>query len=608
MPEVQAGDFFGTVAPNVEENAPPLRIPQRDGYLAIRDYYGREKVPRETGIVLPVGCGKSGLITLVPFAVRARRLLAITPYVQLASQLYGDFDFSSPSECFYVRCSVLPGPQYPEPVEIRGQRTNIGDLHDADVVVTNIGQLQGEGNRWLAELPGDFFDVIAFDEGHHSVADTYEALKKAFPDARIINFSATPRRADGRVMPGEVIYSYPVRDAIAEGYVKDLRALVLNPASLRYVRQEDGDEVEVDLEEVRRLGDEDAGFRRSIVTSPETRDTIVDASIHELRRIRQETGENRLKIIAAALNRAECINTVEAYRARGLRAEFVHSLEGAANERVREMLQNHQLDVIVQVRMLGEGFDHPYLSVAAIFTVFRSLSPFVQFVGRVMRAIAPNAPDSLLNRGTVIYHAGSNIAPRWEDFREFSGADQEYYEQLLPEIEWDFGDANEIRIEPEVPNRRRHRRATVDIRGQEDVTVEEVPLIEQDQEALDALQLLRSRGYSDDDIQRGLQQIRGPRWAQRQAARQALDDRVRHAAGEILSRRGVSHRARSLDPASGRENFVVVKTAIDRKIMALVGRPVGDRPNYSREELDEIRREMKALLAQVEEELFDAGT
>ena len=31
--------------------------------------------------------------------------------------------------------------------------------------------------------------------------------------------------------------------------------------------------------------------------------------------------------------------------------------------------------------MLGEGFDHPQLSVAAIFRPFRSLAPYLQFVG-----------------------------------------------------------------------------------------------------------------------------------------------------------------------------------------------------------------------------------
>jgi hypothetical protein len=92
-----------------------------------------------------------------------------------------------------------------------------------------------------------------------------------------VNFSATPLRADGQLMANRILYSYPIVSAIRAGYVKRLKAVVLNPRTLRYVRSEDGQEIEVSLDEVRRLGEEDADFRRSIVTSAETLNTIVDA-------------------------------------------------------------------------------------------------------------------------------------------------------------------------------------------------------------------------------------------------------------------------------------------------------------------------------------------
>jgi len=40
---------------------PRLRIPQREGWTRIRDHFERDDAAREAGIVLPVGCGKSGL-------------------------------------------------------------------------------------------------------------------------------------------------------------------------------------------------------------------------------------------------------------------------------------------------------------------------------------------------------------------------------------------------------------------------------------------------------------------------------------------------------------------------------------------------------------------
>ena len=155
------------------------------------------------------------------------------------------------------------------------------------------------------------------------------------------------------------------------------------------MRREDGQEIEVSLEEVRQLGEQDADFRRSIVTSTETLNTIVDASIQELEKLRAANGgDKRLKIIVSALNYEHCGQIVAAYRSKNRHADYVHSREdGAANDRVMKKLENHELDVIVQVRKLGEGFDHRYLAVAAVFSIFGNLSPFVQFVGRIMRVI-----------------------------------------------------------------------------------------------------------------------------------------------------------------------------------------------------------------------------
>ena len=45
------------------------------------------------------------------------------------------------------------------------------------MVLTNIHQLRGEENRWLQNLPDDFFELILFDEGHHNVAQSWNTLK-----------------------------------------------------------------------------------------------------------------------------------------------------------------------------------------------------------------------------------------------------------------------------------------------------------------------------------------------------------------------------------------------------------------------------------------------
>jgi superfamily II DNA or RNA helicase len=584
--------------PNVEGNT-LLRTPQREAYAALIEAAANPD-DRELGIVLPVGCGKSGLLSITPFAFRAKRVLVIAPNVRIAQQLYADVN-PTRDEMFYRRMLVLDGGPFPEPAEIRGRTTNRSDLEEADVVVTNIQQLQGDENRWLQGLPRDFFDLVLFDEAHHNVAESWEVLRQAFPGARIVNYSATPTRADGRLMAGRIVYAYPVAEAIRQGYIKSLKAVVLNPRTLRYVRREGGREIEVPLEEVIRLGEEESDFRRSIVTSTETLNTIVDASIRELEGIRTRTGDRRHKIIASALNYEHCIQIVQAYQARGQRAAYVHSREGTANDRVYRRLENDELDVIVQVRKLGEGFDHPYLSVAAVFSIFRELAPFVQFVGRIMRAIIPNDPANPRNQGIVVYHAGGNIAGRWADFREFSGADQEYFQQLLPIEGLDFGDANELAMQPPV-----RPGEGMEVRGQGGVVLEELPLLLND-ELRSAFELLQSRGVTAEDYRRAeeLRPIATTRVAERQAARAGLDARIRTEVGRILGERGVNPQGRELDRRRiGQTNFVVLKAAIDQRVNASVGRAERERSEFTRAQLDQISRDFDGLVEQADREVF----
>ena len=596
---------FQNRIPSIPGN-PLLRTPQREAYEALIGFAKDAKdQEREVGILLPVGCGKSGCITLAPFAFRATRTLVVAPGVKISQQLQADFD-PSRQNMFYIKCGVLDGQPYPEPVEIRGRTTNRADLEEADVVLTNIQQLQGQDNRWLQNLPDDFFDLILFDEGHHNVARSWNTLKAKFPAAQVVSFSATPCRADGQVMAGRILYSYPVFRAIQDGYIKSLKAIVLNPSTLKYVRQKDGKEIEVGLEEVRRLGEQDADFRRSIVTSGETLSTIVDASIRELEKRRNATGERRLKIIASALNYRHCIQIVEAYRARGLRADYVHSREDSpVNERVMQRLENHELDVIVQVRKLGEGFDHLFLAVAAVFSVFSNLSPFVQFVGRIMRVLKQNAPGNVLNQGTVVFHAGANIARRWEDFQEYSEADREFFDQILPTEDLNFDSGDELRIEPR-PSRNLEQ---FNIRSQTNVRLQEIPLIE-DFETLAALKVFQKKGYTPEQVKKAyevLVPIPVTRVRQRQAKRASLDQRVCIEVGRILAIRNINPEGRTLDQQRlGRTNFVVVKAAIDREVNTAVGRGARERHKFTRPQLDQIDRDFERIVERVEQEVFDA--
>jgi superfamily II DNA or RNA helicase len=590
-------DHYLTLEPFIVGND-GLREPQIEAYEAIARHDFAASDSREVAVVLPVGCGKSGLLALAPFATRSRRALLVAPNLTIADQLLKDLTPSAP-KFFYGNRGVLVGSPYPEPAEIRGTSTNVGDLREADIVVTNIQQLQRDDNIWLAALPQDFFDLVMFDEGHHNVATSWETLRQHFPAARILNVSATPRRADGRVMSGEMIYAYPISRAVEKGYVKRVNGYRLSPETLQYVRREGEAEVEVALDEVRRLGEIDAGFRRSIVSSETTLTTIAEASRQKLFEQRDKTGERRLKIIASALNMEHCKQIVAKYREIGMRADYVHSLNDGrnkANERVYQKLENHELDVIVQVRKLGEGFDHPYLSVAAVFSIFSNLSPFMQFIGRIMRVIPNVDPFEAVNEGFVVFHVGANVTSVWNDFQEFAGADQEFFARLIDETAVSPIPTGEPRTTT------RGDAALPVITGQDGVQLENLALISMSADPLvaQALSILKERGISGAKVDQ-LFQIQPTKQQIRRAKRSLLDDLVKNEAGKFLARHGLNPVGRDLDRT--RDNFRTVKAAIDVQIKSVVLSGATSRDQYTTEDCDDLIARLPEIVKIVENSL-----
>ncbi len=338
--------------------------------------------------------------------------------------------------------------------------------------------------------------------------------------------------------------------------------------------------------------------------------TIVDASIRELHKLRAASGDGRLKIIASALNFEHCRQIVEAYRSRGQRADYVHSKEdGNANELVMKRLKAHELDVIIQVRKLGEGFDHPYLAVAAVFSVFSNLSPFVQFVGRIMRVIKHNAIGHPLNNGVVVFHAGANIAQRWEDFQSYSEADREFFDQLLPLEGLYFEDAGELEI---VPGPRIYEPGDqVDVRSQTDVRLQEIPLLQDDPAAMAALKLLQSRGYTAEQVTEALESLQPvpvTKARVRQAKRAGLDMRIKTAAARVLAEYSINPEGQTLDKKRlGRSNLIVMKSAIDRIVNETIDRGAGERSEFTKPQLDKIDGQFTEIVTRAVAEVIDGN-
>ncbi|MBK0127057.1 DEAD/DEAH box helicase family protein [Pantoea sp. S61] len=562
-----------------------LRRPQVEAFNLISKHYGNDG-NKEIGIILPVGCGKSGLISITPYASATSRVLIIAPGRKIRDQLAKDMKFSEPDN-FYHKCDFFSDlADFPEVSIIEGGgKTNIHDILSSDIVVSNIQQISGDDNKWLEKLENDFFDLIIVDEAHHNKATTWVKVKETFPNARVINYSATPMRSDGQLMSGEIIYSFPVIEAIREGYIKRLHAKMISPSKLVYIDKSGSEITLTSSEDIKRLGEEEASFRRGVLMSDETLCTLVELSIKELFRLREESGENRLKIIASALNYSHCIQIKEAFLARNLRADYVHSNEeSSVNDKVFAKLENHELDVIVQSKMLGEGFDHKFLSVAMVGSIFSNLSPFVQFVGRIMRVVKQNSPGNLVNTGVVVFHVGANIANRWSDFRNFSQADQNFFADLLPEID-------DVQFNPDGTSDKdpggeggNYSLIPVEITSSDGVTASELDPIGDVQELKKELTALGITATEAIDI---LRKSRLSKQDQRRAGRQAINDLANHFAGLLINQLGLKSKARNFDKSQ--DNYTWAVKEIHKRVNNHIGCSAGDRENLSLEQIEEAK-------------------
>ena len=416
--------YFMDTAANVESNM-NLRDPQREAYLRAYDFFsaGGQKAV----IQLPVGCGKSGLASILPLGIARGRVLIITPNLTIKDELQKTLDITNRQKCFWRRMQILTdGDMIAGPYVCTLETGNVSVCEQSHIILTNIHQLATNADKWLNQFPQDFFDLIIVDEAHHGAASSWKLVFSRFPSAKVINLTATPFRSDRQELEGDLIYRYPFKSASIKGYIKKLKATYVAPTELTFTVA--GSERTFTLDEVLAMKEEE-WFSRGVALSDPCNVSIVDNSLEKLEQLRLSGTKHQIIAVACSINHGQRIRSL--YEERGYRTEIIHSkLDADKQEEIIRDLKNGTLDCIVQVQMLGEGFDHPKLSVAAIFRPFRSLAPYIQFVGRILRVVVQNDPTHPDNYGHIVTHVGMNLDEQLKRFKQFENDDQTFWEEV----------------------------------------------------------------------------------------------------------------------------------------------------------------------------------
>jgi len=575
-------EFFISVDFNIDENL-KLRVPQREAYDAVYDYFssGGDKAI----IQLPVGCGKSGLISILPFGISKGRVLVIAPNLTIKDELVKTLDITNKRECFWLKCNILSkdvmitGPYL---AILDSMDSNIHDCDQSHFVITNIQQLASSADKWLPQFDDDYFDMILVDEGHHNAAPSWKKVFKKFPNAKVISLTATPFRSDDKLLEGQLIYKYPFKSSMIKGYIKKLQAVYVTPEELYFTYK--GEEKHYTLEDVLSLKEED-WFSRGVALAQVCNEHIIDASLEKLDLLRQSGTNHQLIAVACSVEHARQIRSL--YSERGYKASEIHSdMPIKDQEKVMRDLRAGLLDCIVQVQMLGEGFDHPKLSVAAIFRPFRSLSPYVQFVGRIMRVVVQNFPGHPDNLGYIVTHIGLNLDKQLDDFKSLDKEDQSFFEDLL--------DGKESELPEVVRDGSARKRLSEDMVVDNEIVenfLEEDFISQDDLELQNALkEAAESLGYDSEELEEFLNKKRSSRFRtvkatekfpinpqrQRREARVRLNERTRHAAKILINRIGLPNGGNELTfkylkgEVRG-SNFVAAVQIINHEINRMLG-------------------------------------
>lgn len=603
-------DFFQNTSANIEAN-PGLREPQRDAYLQAAAYFQRGG--RKALIQIPVGCGKSGVAAILPFGIAKGRVLVIAPNLTIKEELYRAFDITNRQKCFWWQRGVLaPRNMTHGPYVCTLDTGNLSVCDKSHIVVTNIQQLGTNTDKWLPRFPTDFFDLIIVDEAHHSAAASWQRVFERFPAAKVVNLTATPFRTDRQEIEGELVFRYPFKSASIKGYVKKLKASYAAPTELTFTMA--GVEQTFSLEDVLEMKEE-TWFSRGVALSEPCNVSIVDNSLEKLEKLRQTGTKHQLIAVACSINHARQIRSL--YRERGYQTAIVHSspdkrADEKANEEVMRDLYSGVLDCIVQVQMLGEGFDHPKLSVAAIFRPFRSLAPYIQFVGRILRVVVQNDPMHPDNYGHIVTHVGMNLDELLKQFKLFENDDQKFWEAVTagqdpdPPTEVLEGDARmklheDMAVESEI----------VEQLFEEDFTTAEDADIQLDLEkkleslgldprlAQQVVRKSRSDAFGPALVRAAqpFSKIPARQWNE---ARKRLDEEVRRTAKVLLNRvglepGGVEIPRRLKTEIGARNNFIAAVIMVNQAVARKVGGG-RKRPEWSVEEFTAAIEELHGIL------------
>jgi len=365
-----------------------LRIPQIGGLHSI---LGHISNATERGIVvMPTGTGKTETMLSFVIASACEKILITVPSTILRDQIGDKFLKLGLLKTLGV---VPESVELPLVCKLTSSISTIEEAQElissSNIVVSTM-QMISQFSEEIRSKFANGFSYLLVDEAHHSKANTWSSFIELFSQSKVLLFTATPYRHDGKKLEGRFIYNFTLKQAQDQGYYKSIKFL-----PVREYNQE-----RADLE-------------------------IAKKAVDQLRKDISDGFDHLLLARCSTKKRADAVFKIyESHK--DLNPIVVYNGVPKITEKITA-IKNKQHKIIVCVDMFGEGFDLPELKIAAVHDNRQSIPITLQFIGRFTRTDRDN------KLGTASLITNRAYPPKNNELEKLYAQDPDW-NYLLPNV------------------------------------------------------------------------------------------------------------------------------------------------------------------------------
>lgn len=343
---------------------------------AIKDASDALDKHNNTLVVAPTGAGKTIMLSALvgKRSEKNQSILVLQHRDELVSQNMGKFALVNPN----ISTSV-----------VNAARKD----WNGKVSFAMVQTLSRENN--LSDMPK--LDMIVVDEAHHVIADTYQriinAAKKANQKIEVVGFTATPNRGDKKGLRDiftNCSHQIEIGTLIREGFLVQPRTFVVDVG------------VQDDLRTVRKtITDFDMTEVEGIMNRRAVNKRVVEEWM-------EKAGDRKTIVFCSTIQHAQ--DLCEEFKLAGVSAETVTGdTPKDDREEILDGLSHGDIQVVVNVAVLTEGFDAPPVSCVVLTRPCSYKATMVQMIGRGLRTINPEEFPGVVKTDCIVMDFGTSV-------------------------------------------------------------------------------------------------------------------------------------------------------------------------------------------------------